>query len=204
MTDRLSSPAGAHSAGAAWRPLAVAVLWTFAAAAAGGAMVGIVSLIAGGVAATIWVFDRTVSIAGAMGDTVRIAAWVFAPIGLAVTVWVAAYGTTREGSIPRVLLAAPAAIAVAVALLFLDSSGLLVAGLAIGWALAMPFGSPTHVAVRALPLLVAALFFPRFDDLPVWTVIWILVASPAAAALAVYVGDLLWGVRRKPLAGFDP
>jgi hypothetical protein len=171
------------------------VFWAFAAALAGGLIVLLSSLIAGGVAGGIWIFNRSIAVTGAMGDTLRIAAWVFAPIGIAVSVWVAAYGATRQGSLPRALLAASAAIAVAVALLFLESSGLVAAGLAIGWALAIPATSPTRIAVRAVPLLVVALFLPRLGDLPVGMVVVTLVLSPPAAALGVFLADLPWSLR---------
>lgn len=177
------------------RPLAVAVLWAFAIALTGGAIVGLASLVAGGVAGVLGLFGGETSVTGAMGATLQIAAWVFAPLGVAVAVWAAAYGATRQGSVPRTLVAAPAAIGVAVALLFLGSSGLLAAGLAIGWALAMPGESPTHVAARSMPLLVAALFVPRLDDVSGWTTVGFLIASPVVAAVGVFAADLIWGLR---------
>jgi hypothetical protein len=177
------------------RPLAVAILWTFAAAVAGGVIVGLASLIAGGVALVMGLFNDSVSATASMGETLRIAAWIFAPIGLSVAVWVAAYGTTEQGSLPRTIVAAPAAVGVAVGLLLLDSSGLLAAGLAIGWALAIPAESPTHVAARALPMLVVALIVPRLDDLSTWTMVAYLAVSPLAAAISVYVGNLPWSLR---------
>jgi hypothetical protein len=178
------------------RPLAVAILWAFAAAAAGGVIIGLASLIAGGVALAMGLFNDSVSATASMGETLRIAAWILAPIGLGVAVWVAAYGTTEQGSLTRTIVAAPAAVGVAVGLLLLDSSGLLAAGLAIGWALAIPAESPTHVAARALPMLIVALIAPRLDDLSTWTTVGYLAASPLVAAISVYVGDLPWSLRR--------
>lgn len=177
------------------RPLAVAVLWAFAVAIAGGALVGLGALIAGGVALVMGLFNDSVSASAAMGETLRIAAWIFAPIGLGVAVWVAAYGSTEEGSLPRTIVAAPAAVGVAVGLLLLDSSGLLAAGLAIGWALAIPAESPTHIAARSLPMLVVALIVPRLDDLSTWTLVAYLAVSPLAAAISVYLGNLPWSLR---------
>lgn len=160
---------------------------------------GLASLIAGGVALVMGLFNDSVSATASMGETLRIAAWIFAPIGLGVAVWVAAYGTTEHGSLPRTFVAAPAAVGVAVGLLLLDSSGLLAAGLAIGWALAIPAESPTHVAARALPMLVVALIVPRLDDLSTLTMVAYLAASPLAAAISVYLGDLPWSLRgREP------
>ena len=179
------------------RPLAVAVLWAVAVAVAGAVIVGLAALIAGGVAGIMGWFDDSTSASGAMRETLEIAAWIFAPIGLAVAVWVAAYGTTQQGSLPRTLLAAPAAIGVAAGLLFLDSSGLLAAGLAIGWALAIPAESPTQVAARSLPLLVAALLLPRLSDLSGWAIVGFMAASPVAAAAGVYLADLPWSLRRE-------
>jgi hypothetical protein len=178
------------------RPLAVAILWAFAAAAAGGVIIGLASLIAGGVALAMGLFNDSVSATASMGETLRIAAWILAPIGLGVAVWVAAYGTTEQGSLTRTIVAAPAAVGVAVGLLLLDSSGLLAAGLAIGWALAIPAESPTHVAARALPMLIVALIAPRLDDLSTWTTVGYLAASPLVAAISVYLGDLPWSLRR--------
>ena len=159
-------------------------------------MVGLGALIAGGVGLVMGLFNDSVSPTAAMGETLRIAAWILAPIGLGVAVWVAAYGSTEEGSLPRTIVAAPAAVAVAVGLLLLDSSGLLAAGLAIGWALAIPAESPTHVAARALPMLVVALIVPRLGDLSSWTLVAYLAASPPAAAISLYLGDLPWSLRR--------
>jgi hypothetical protein len=84
---------------------------------------------------------------------------------------------------------------VAVGLLLLDSSGLLAAGLAIGWALAIPAESPTHIAARSLPVLVVALIVPRLDDLSTSTLVAYLAVSPLAAAISVYLGNLPWSLR---------
>ncbi len=177
------------------RPLGVAVLWAFAAALVGGAIVGLASLIAGGVSGIFWMFDHSISVTDTMGETLRIAAWVIAPIGIAVAVWVAAYGSTQEGSMSRALVAAPAALALGVALMLLNSSGLVAASLALGWALAVPSTSPTHIATRAVPILVLALLVPGLDDLSGWFVVAVLVASPVAAGTAVLAADVLWRLR---------
>lgn len=179
------------------RPLAVAILWAFAIALTGGAVVGLAALIAGGVAAVVGFFGGEAPVAGSMGATLRIGAWVVAPLGLAASVWAAAYGATRQGSVPRALVAAPTAIGVSVALLFLGSSGLLAAGLAMGWALAVPGDSPSHVAARSMPLLLAALLAPRMGDVSGWTTVGLLIASPVVAAVGVLAADLIWGLRGK-------
>ncbi|MDF1595486.1 MAG: hypothetical protein P1T08_05240 [Acidimicrobiia bacterium] len=177
------------------RPLGVAVLWAFAAAIVGGAIVGLASLIAGGVSGIGWMFDHSISVTHMMGEALRIAAWVIAPIGIAVAVWVAAYGSTQQGSMSRALVAAPAALALGVALLLLNSSGLVAAALALGWALAVPSTSPTHIAARAVPILVLALLVPGLDDLSGWVIVAVLVASPVAAGMAILVADVLWRLR---------
>ena len=176
------------------RPLGVAVLWAFAAALAGGAIVGLASLIAAGITGVVWLFDRSVSVPSAMADTLQIAAWIFAPIGIAISVWVAAYGSTQEGSIPRTLVAAPAAIAIAAGLLFLDSAGLLAAALALGWGLAIPAGSPVRAAARGLPVLIAALLVARLGDLSTAETVVYLMLSPIVAAAAVFLADLPWQI----------
>lgn len=183
--------------GAIARPLGVAVLWTLAAALAGGLVVGLAALIAGGVTVVMGLFNDSVSVTGSMRETLRVAAWIFAPIGLSLAVWAAAYGTTEQGSVPRTFVAAPAAVAAAVGLLLLDSSGLLAAGLAVGWALAIPAESPTHVAARALPLLIVALIVPGIDDLSTWVLVGYLSLSPLVAGLGVYLGDLPWTLLRR-------
>lgn len=185
------------------RPLAVAVLWAYAVALAGGAIVGLAAVLAGMVMGVVWIFDRSTSIVGPMTETLTIAAWVCAPIGLVIAIWVAAYGSTREGSVPRTLVAAPAALAVAVGLLLLDSSGLLAAALALGWALAVPAGGPTRVAGRAVPLLIVALLLPELSTLEPWQAAIYLGAAPPLAALAVYASDRLWAIldRRRPAEG---
>jgi hypothetical protein len=195
MTVTESERSFFRASGPIARPLAIAVLWAFAVAFAGGALVGLSALIAGGVALVMGLFNDSASASAAMGETLRIAAWIFAPIGLGVAVWVAAYGSTEEGSLPRTIVAAPAAVGVAVGLLLLDSSGLLAAGLAIGWALAIPAESPTHIAARSLPMLVVALTVPRLDDLSTWTLVAYLAVSPLAAAISVYLGNLPWSLR---------
>ena len=180
------------------RPLAVTVLWTFAAALVGALIIGLAALIVGGFTWVVWIFDRATSVTGAMADTVRIGGWIFAPIGLAAAVWAAAYGTTQQDSLPRTLIAAPVAIGVAVGMLLLGSSGLLAASLGIGWALAIPARTTVQVAARALPLLVAALVVPDLGELSVPRVVAILLISPLVAAVVVLVADLPWGMKKGP------
>lgn len=180
------------------RPLAITVLWAFAAALAAALIVGLAALIVGVVTAVIWIVDRSISITGAMRETLMVTAWVLAPIALAAAVWAAAYGTTRSGSLGRTLIAAPIAIGVALALLFLDSSGILAAALGIGWALAIPSGSFVQIAARGLPLLVASLVVPEFGDLSTGVATMVLLSSPFVAAAVVYLCDLPWSMRKVP------
>ncbi len=179
------------------RPLAVAVIWTYAAALAGSVIVGLAAVIAGAFAAVAGVFSDGISISASIEDTLGVAIWITAPIVVGVAVWVAAYGATSEGSVPRAIVAAPVAVGTAVALYLLESTGFLVAGLALGWALAVPAGSPTEAAARGLPLLVAALFVPGLGDLPGGWTILIVAASPPIAALGVFVGQMPWHPGRR-------
>ncbi len=181
------------------RPLAVAVVWAYAAALAGGVVVGLAALIAGAVAAVAGIFNDAISVSASMEDTLRVAAWIAIPIVVGVAVWVAAYGATRQGSVPRAIVAAPVAVGTAIALYLLDSIGFLFAGLALGWALAVPAGSPTQVAARGLPLLVAALLIPGLEGLPGGWVILVVAVSPLIAALGVFGGQLPWHLGRRRL-----
>ncbi|MGH8874967.1 MAG: hypothetical protein ACRDVM_06925, partial [Acidimicrobiia bacterium] len=93
---------------------------------------------------------------------------------------------------PRALAGSAVAVAVGGGLALLGSPWFAAAGLAAGWAVAVPADRAGRVALRALPLLVASLIAPSWDDLTLWWRVLTLAVSPAGAALAVWALDSLW------------
>ena len=158
----------------------------------GAAIVGIAWLVSGGSAgladpALIW---RVASVA----------IWIVAILVMGVAVWVAAYASTEWGSRPRALAGVAAAASAAGAYLLLGSSGLALAGLAFGWAIAIPAERVGRIAARAVPSLLVALLAPALEPLSGPALALALVVSPWLAALLVWLADLVWVFVTKRLA----
>ncbi len=107
-------------------------------------------------------------------------------------VWVAAYASTEGGSRRRAAVGASGGLAVMAGYLLLGSSGLVLAGLALGWALAVPAERVGRVGARSVPSLLVALVMPRIDALPVLMLVAVLLVSPWAATLLGWLGDGAW------------
>jgi hypothetical protein len=174
------------------RPLGVSVLWAYVAALAGLVAELAVLVVTGLVAGAIWIIDRGVDVSSAITGAVRVGAWIVGPLALVAVVWVAAYGSTQQGSVPRAAVATPVALVAGVGLLLLQSIGFVAAALAVGWGVALPASGPSRAAVRGLPLVAAALALPRFDDVTFPVLAAALTVSPLTAALCVLLVDLPW------------
>jgi hypothetical protein len=177
------------------RSVTIAALWSMVAALIGALIVVVAGLVTAAIVGVAWL----VSNGGAdLADTALIwrvatvATWIVAPVAVLVAVWVAAYASTEWGSRPRALAGTAAAGLALGAYLLLGSSGLLVAGLGLGWAVAIPAERISRVAVRGITSLLVALVAPGLASLSGPTVALLLVVSPWVAALLVWLSDRGW------------
>lgn len=158
----------------------------------GGAIVGVAWLVSGGTAdladtALIW-------------RVATVTIWIMAALVMGVAVWVAAYASTEWGSRPRALAGTAAATLTAGAYLLLGFSGLAVAGLALGWSVAIPAERVSRIAVRAVPSLLVALLAPGLESLSGAGLALVLATSPWVAALLVWLADSGWVLVTKRIA----
>ncbi len=186
------------------RVLGAAVLWAYAGGLAAAVLIAVVALAALLVLGLTWFITRTTDVEAGVRTVVEAGGWLLGPIVTGGAIWAGTYASTRSGSWPRTLTGTIGAVAVGVALLLLGSSAFLAAGLALGWAIALPARRAGRVAARGLPLVLAGLAAPRLDDLATFTVVALLMASPLMAAAVVGGADRLWvavATRRASLSG---
>ena len=186
------------------RSVTIAALWSMVAVVVGAIIVLLAGLVAAAVVGVAWLarsgeaeLARTENIWQAAG----VSTWIAAGLALAVSVWVAAYASTEWGSRPRAILAIVGAAVATTAFALLESTGLVVAGLGMGWAIAIPAERVARVAVRAVACLLAGLAFPDIGALSGGVLAVVLVASPWAAALLCWAADALWALVAGRLAG---
>ena len=177
------------------RSVTIAALWSMVAALIGALIVVLAGLVGAAIVGVAWL----VSNGGAdLADTALIwrvatvATWIVSPLAVFVAVWVSAYASTESGSRPRALVGSAAAGLALGAYLLLGSSGLLVAGLGLGWAVAIPAERISRVAVRGITSLLVALVAPGLASLSGTTVALLLVVSPWLSALLVWLSDRVW------------
>ncbi len=193
------------------KALRPALVWAYVAAFIAALLVGLVGLLALVVASGVWVFNRELAIGGSAGEVIRYGLWVAGPVTVGVAVAGAAYGSTESRSFPRTVAGTVVGVAIGAALLGVGASGFAAAGLAAGWASAMPANRPGRIAARGLPMLIAAVVatvwpLGRIDDLGRGLLVAVLLLSPLVAAVLVWIGDALWvavlGRKEEPKA--DP
>ncbi len=177
------------------RAVWVGVVWAYV----GGLAAAVLMLLAAGVALAvhgiIYLADygsRTFVIAD-VATPVSVVFWIVAPAAFGVSVWSAAYASTTQQSVVRGLTGIT--LGGLLALLFHISgfSGAAMAGLGLGWGIAIPAEHPARWAVRAvLPVLIGAVVFPQWEQMSTPVVVLILVLIPAVAGLFVWLSDIAY------------
>lgn len=150
----------------------------------GAAIAGIAWLVSGG--------EADLADTGLIWRVATVATWIVAVLVVGVAVWVAAYASTEWGSRPRALAGAAAAGLTVAAYLLLGSSGFVLAGLGLGWAVAIPAERISRVAARGVTSLLVALLAPGFESLSGATLTLLVAVSPWVAALLVWLSDRVW------------
>lgn len=181
--------------GAVRRSLIIAALWSMVGALVGALVVVVAGLVSGAVVGVAWLVsagEADLADPDLIWRVATTSSWVAGPLVVGLAVWVAAYASTEWGSRPRALAGSAAALVGMAAYALVGSSGFLVAGLALGWSIAVPAERVARVAARAVLSLIAALFLPRIDSLSGGILVVVLVASPWLTALLVLVGDRAW------------
>jgi hypothetical protein len=202
MHERTTAVRPAPGVAVVRRSVTIAALWSMVASVVGAMVVVSVGLIVAAVVGIAWLVS---SGEGALADfdvvwqAARVATWVVAALVIAVSVWVAAYSSTEWGSRPRAVPAIGGAAVATTAYFLLGSAGLVLAGLGMGWAIAIPAGRIGRVAARAVVCLLAGLVVPSIDRLSGGTLAAVLVASPWGAALLCWVADGLWTLTTRRL-----
>ncbi len=177
------------------RAVWVGVVWAYV----GGVAAGLLLALAAGVALAangiIYLADygtRTFSVSDVVAP-VRVVFWLVVPAAFAIALWSAAYVSTTRQSWIRGSAGIVAGGVVALLFHITGLSGALLAGLGLGWAVALPAEHPARWAARAvLPVLIGAVVFPAWAGLGLPIVILILVLSPALAALFVWLPDIAY------------
>ena len=193
MTDQGSS-ATTPDARVVRRALWIAVGWSYVAALGSALVVGLTALIA-------LIVDLVASLSADRGfdassawSLAEIVAWIALPIGLAVSVWVAAYGSTRRGSLKSGTIAVAAAAVAGAIAWFTGNLAIVVVGLGVGWAVAMPAEHPARWILRLLPAVALLFVYPDWDGEAAWLIALALITGPLVGGLCVILGDLVWTV----------
>ena len=190
--DDTSGPFGRPLGNTVHLPLSMAVMWSFVAAAAAAAIAVIVGLVATIAIAVASLFDPDVG-AAIPWELIRIVALALVPVAFVAAVWTAAYGSGHARAGLRTLIGGVAGLAVLAVLAALDTPVLLLAGLAVAWAVAIPFehwGRPgLRLVWPATAAVSGAILFP--DPGPLLLAV-LLALSPPVAAATVWLGDLIW------------
>jgi hypothetical protein len=181
----------------------IAALWSMVAALVAAAVVLLAGLVGAAIVGIAWLVSGG---AAELADTALIwrvatvATWIVAALVVAVAVWVAAYASTEWGSRPRALVGTAAAGLAMAAFLLLGSSGLVVAGLGLGWAVAIPAERIGRVAARGVSSWLVALLAPGLGSLSGATLALLLAISPWVAAVLVWMSDGAWVLVAKWIA----
>jgi len=177
------------------RSVTIAALWSMVAALGAALMVLVAGLVAAAIVGVAWLVS---SGQAGLADTALIwrvagvTTWIVAALAIGLAVWVAAYASTEWGSRPRALAGSAAAGVAVAAYLLLGSSGVVVAGLGLGWAVAIPAERISRVAVRGIAILLVSLAAPGFESVSGAELALVLAVSPWVAAALVWLADAAW------------
>lgn len=177
------------------RSVTIAALWSMVAALVGAVVVLLAGLVGAAIAGIAWLVsggEADLADTGLIWRVATVATWIVAVLVVGVAVWVAAYASTEWGSRPRALAGAAAAGLTVAAYLLLGSSGFVLAGLGLGWAVAIPAERISRVAARGVTSLLVALLAPGFESLSGATLTLLVAVSPWVAALLVWLSDRVW------------
>jgi hypothetical protein len=173
-------------------PLAMAVLWTFAGAAAAAAVTTIVGVVASLTIGVASLIDSDVS-AAIPWELLRLVALALVPVAFTAAVWAAAYGSGHDRAGLRTLVGTTAGLTILSVLALLDQPGAILASLAFAWALAMPFEHWARWGLRMVgPVTVAVIVAVMFPSPDAVVVAVIVALSPPVAAATIWLGDLIW------------
>lgn len=180
------------------RAVGIAVTWAYVAGLAALIMVALAALVSLAVVAIVYLVDfaeRELELEAIRSPTVFMA-WIVAPAAALVSVWSAAYGSTREHSIPRAAVGVAAGLVVALLMWGLESTALVLLALSFGWSFAIPVDHPGRWGTRVVLPVVATLLYPRWPAMSVVDLVLWLGTGPAVAGALVLLGDMGWdGIR---------
>lgn len=186
------------------RSLTIAALWSMVAALAAAVVVLVAGLVSAAVVGVAWLVS---SGQAGLADTAviwrvaTVTTWIVGILAIGLAVWVAAYASTEWGSRSRALAGSAAAGLAMVAYLLLGSSGLVVAGLGLGWAVAIPAERISRVSVRGIAVLLVSLLAPGFDSVSGAELVLLLALSPWVAAALVWLVDGAWVLLARTIVG---
>lgn len=185
----------APSRDAVRRAVWVGVVWAYVGAVAAGLLLALavgVALAANGIIYLADYGSRTFLLSDVVAP-VRVVFWLVVPAAFGIAIWSAAYVSTSRQSWMRGLAGLVAGGVVALLFHLTGLSGALLAGLGLGWAVALPAEHPARWAVRAvLPVLLGAVVLPAWNGLGLPVVILILLLSPSLSALFVWLSDIAY------------
>ena len=175
--------------------MTIAALWSMVATLVAALIVLVVGLVTAAIVGVAWLVSRgqaDLADAALIWRVATVTTWIVAALAIGLAVWVAAYASTEWGSRPRALAGSAAAGLAITAYLLLGSSGLVVAGLGLGWAVAIPAERISRVAVRGIVILLVSLLAPGFESVPGAELAVVLAVSPWVAAALLWPADAAW------------
>jgi cell division protein FtsW (lipid II flippase) len=179
----------------ALRALWISVAWSYVASLGALLAVGLAALVSAIVVLVVYLLDfssKELEIATAWGPAVLVG-WIASPIAVAVSIWVAAYGSTQRESVRRATGAVVLASLIGLVLWFTGSLGMVVVVLAVGWTFAIPAEHPGRWVARLVGAIVAFRFYPIWDGVGTEVIVACVLSAPLVAGASVFVGDLVWG-----------
>ena len=177
------------------RAVWVGVVWAYVAGLAASMLMALAAGVALAANGIIYLADygrRTFETTDVL-SAVSLVFWIVVPLAFGLSVWSATYASTTSQSVARGAVAIAAGALLGLLFHLSGFSGAALAGLGLGWAIAVPAEHPTRWAVRAaLPVLVGAMIFPRWDGLSLQIVVLVLAITPALAGLFVWLSDVAY------------
>ncbi|MDH3498976.1 MAG: hypothetical protein OEM97_02540 [Acidimicrobiia bacterium] len=177
------------------RAVWVGVVWAYVAGIAAALLMLLAAGVAFAVNGIIYLADygsRTFETAEIIAAVITVF-WIVVPVAFGVSVWSSAYASTTAQSVARGAAGIIAGATLALLFHLSGLSGAALAGLGLGWAIAIPAEHPTRWAVRAvLPVVIGGLLFPHWEGLGLPLVVVVLVLMPALAGLFVWLSDIAY------------